>query len=100
MMRYGSPAAACLLLIWRIYAWFHGRQELALIVFAVFAVGVPFFAYHVWRELRRGYGAEVLEELKREREQENRRQAGQTMKERGQWMDGAVAGAPGPSGSM
>jgi sugar phosphate permease len=84
MMRYGSPAAAWLLLIWAVYAWFYGHQKKALIVFAVLAVGVLFLAYHVWRELRCDYGAEVLEELNREREQQSKRQAGQTITERDQ----------------
>jgi hypothetical protein len=84
MMRYGSSAAAWLLLIWAVYAWFHGNQEKALLVLGVFALGIPFLAYHVWREFRRDYRAEVLEELEREQEQRSNRQAGRPTAKQGQ----------------
>ena len=71
-MRYGSPAAAWLLLIWAVYAWFHDHNRGALVVFAVFGLGVPILAYQIWRESRRDIRAELLEELKRKREHESR----------------------------
>jgi hypothetical protein len=66
-MRYGSPAAAWLLLIWACYAWFHDHNRKALIVFALLGVGAVILAFACWREFRRDPREEVLEELERER---------------------------------
>jgi hypothetical protein len=67
-MRYGSPAAAWMLLIWAGYAWFHDHSRTALIVFTLIGVGAVIVAFQFWRESRRDLRAELLKEFKRERE--------------------------------